>query len=144
MHATSQRRPPFLCFASWAFGRPQYSAPIFVVHSILAKKLPRIAMYRAPSCHTNFCRSCPARGAAFKETAAGVSPVHRQSDAGTHTDSTWHQGVRVAGAQKDMLEDVKRTSAYYNAVMNNRAQFAGKVRRPARGSDKQSEPLSDC
>jgi type I protein arginine methyltransferase len=29
--------------------------------------------------------------------------------------------------QKDMLEDAKRTGAYYNAVMQNRAQFAGKV-----------------
>ncbi len=46
----------------------------------------------------------------------------------------------MAEAQKDMLEDVKRTSAYYNAVMNNRAQFAGKVRRPAR----RPQPLSDC
>ncbi len=26
-----------------------------------------------------------------------------------------------------MLEDAKRTGAYYNAVMQNRAQFAGKV-----------------
>lgn len=33
----------------------------------------------------------------------------------------------VACAQKDMLEDAKRTGAYYNAVMQNRAQFAGKV-----------------
>lgn len=29
--------------------------------------------------------------------------------------------------QKDMLEDHKRTGAYYNACMQNRAQFAGKV-----------------
>ncbi|KAK9820088.1 hypothetical protein WJX72_006017 [[Myrmecia] bisecta] len=29
--------------------------------------------------------------------------------------------------QKDMLEDHKRTGAYYNAVMQNRRQFAGKV-----------------
>ena len=30
--------------------------------------------------------------------------------------------------QKDMLEDHKRTGAYYQAVMSNRRQFAGKVR----------------
>lgn len=29
--------------------------------------------------------------------------------------------------QKDMLEDHKRTGSYYNACMQNRAQFAGKV-----------------
>ena len=29
--------------------------------------------------------------------------------------------------QKDMLEDHKRTGAYYNACMQNRAQFNGKV-----------------
>ncbi|EFN58096.1 hypothetical protein CHLNCDRAFT_142415 [Chlorella variabilis] len=29
--------------------------------------------------------------------------------------------------QKDMMEDHKRTGAYYNACMQNRAQFAGKV-----------------
>lgn len=29
--------------------------------------------------------------------------------------------------QKDMLEDHKRTGAYYNACMQNRAQFAGKT-----------------
>lgn len=29
--------------------------------------------------------------------------------------------------QKDMLEDHKRTGAYYNACMQNREQFAGKV-----------------
>ncbi|KAL4445413.1 hypothetical protein ABPG77_011238 [Micractinium sp. CCAP 211/92] len=29
--------------------------------------------------------------------------------------------------QKDMLEDHKRTGAYYNACMQNRAQFSGKV-----------------
>lgn len=28
-----------------------------------------------------------------------------------------------------MLEDAKRTGAYYNAVMQNRAQFAGKASR---------------
>ena len=30
-------------------------------------------------------------------------------------------------AQKDMLEDHKRTGAYFQAVMQNRRQFAGKV-----------------
>ena len=30
--------------------------------------------------------------------------------------------------QKDMLEDHKRTGAYYQAVMQNRRQFEGKVR----------------
>lgn len=35
--------------------------------------------------------------------------------------------------QKDMLEDHKRTGAYYNACMQNRRQFAGKVR-PSRPS----------
>lgn len=30
-------------------------------------------------------------------------------------------------AQKDMLEDHKRTGAYYQAVMQNRRQFEGKV-----------------
>lgn len=34
---------------------------------------------------------------------------------------------RIFRLQKDMLEDAKRTSAYYNAVMSNRAQFADKV-----------------
>lgn len=29
--------------------------------------------------------------------------------------------------QKDMLEDHKRTGAYYNACIQNRAQFDGKV-----------------
>jgi protein arginine N-methyltransferase 1 len=29
--------------------------------------------------------------------------------------------------QKDMLEDHKRTGAYYQAVMSNKRQFAGKV-----------------
>lgn len=29
--------------------------------------------------------------------------------------------------QKDMLEDHKRTGAYYQAVMQNRRQFAGKI-----------------
>lgn len=32
--------------------------------------------------------------------------------------------------QKDMLEDHKRTGAYYNAVMMNRRQFEGKVCAP--------------
>jgi hypothetical protein len=30
--------------------------------------------------------------------------------------------------QKDMLEDHKRTGAYYNAIVQNRKQFHGKVR----------------
>ncbi len=30
-------------------------------------------------------------------------------------------------AQKDMLEDHKRTGAYYQAVMQNRRQFEGRV-----------------
>ena len=29
--------------------------------------------------------------------------------------------------QRDMLEDHKRTGAYFNAVMQNREQFQGKV-----------------
>lgn len=33
----------------------------------------------------------------------------------------------VCCLQKDMLEDHKRTGAYYNAVMMNRRQFEGKV-----------------
>lgn len=41
-----------------------------------------------------------------------------------------HQGQDIEipfYAQKDMLEDHKRTGAYYQAVMQNRRQFAGKV-----------------
>ncbi len=34
---------------------------------------------------------------------------------------------KLFGAQKDMLEDHKRTGAYYQAVMQNRRQFEGKV-----------------
>lgn len=35
--------------------------------------------------------------------------------------------IRSCPVQKDMLEDHKRTGAYYNACMQNRAQFQGKV-----------------
>lgn len=52
---------------------------------------------------------------------------------GRHTVGTMRVpdvGLRIFRLQKDMLEDAKRTSAYYNAVMNNRAQFADKVPRP--------------
>ena len=44
--------------------------------------------------------------------------------------ATAHSGlspnVRLT-VQKDMLEDHKRTGAYYQAVMQNRRQFEGKV-----------------
>jgi protein arginine N-methyltransferase 1 len=33
----------------------------------------------------------------------------------------------ISSSQKEMLEDHKRTGAYYQAVMSNKRQFAGKV-----------------
>ena len=33
----------------------------------------------------------------------------------------------ILASQKEMLEDHKRTGAYYQAVMSNKRQFAGKV-----------------
>jgi hypothetical protein len=43
-------------------------------------------------------------------------------------------------AQKDMLEDHKRTGAYYNAVLQNRRQFHGKVTRPSGTAQRPCDP----
>jgi hypothetical protein len=42
-----------------------------------------------------------------------------------------------------MLEDAKRTGAYYNAVMQNRAQFAGKVK-PCAALDSTLQMQTTC
>lgn len=57
------------------------------------------------------------------EPACPFCPLGTRSN----TDDTTCLQLPYA-AQKDMLEDHKRTGAYYNAVLQNRRQFAGKVR----------------
>lgn len=43
------------------------------------------------------------------------------------TDCCLALSAELAGPQKEMLEDHKRTGAYYTAIMQNQAQFKDKV-----------------